>query len=392
MISEKINSIRTKIQYLAEINQCAIPEQELSTLLTDLATDTDSLYICNQLLDSELQGDFFDLESNIEKRRTHLSYLNHSRSVLLSKLIGLIYPAPNSQYIQHNWLKWNADKQRALNQYGYHLTNSAITEDQCDEIIEALNKIWFIEKKSGNRHLGYNKKTIQATKENTCWAIDQQKVLAIPAVQKIAADPALLSIIGSYLGCQPIHVQTSCWWSVNRSTRNSKLSKSAQLFHQDKEFLRFVKVFIYLTPVNSEHGPHCYVEESFKNYEDYVPPGYKFSDRISDKNIIEWYGESKVKTFTAPKGTVLIEDTNGFHKGTTVKKGHRLMLQLEYASSLYLSPGQCFSTAGLSAQYLEYLKKNPRFGLNYNNKHYVQHITKASIPSKKKNLRLWRRK
>ena len=42
------------------------------------------------------------------------------------------------------------------------------------------------------------------------------------------------------------------------------------------------------------------------------------------------YGENAIKSFTAPKGTVIFEDTRGFHKGSPLLSGHRLVLQLQF--------------------------------------------------------------
>ena len=37
----------------------------------------------------------------------------------------------------------------------------------------------------------------------------------------------------------------------------------------------------------------------------------------------------------APAGSILLEDTRGLHKGISLQRDHRLMLQFEYAQTLF---------------------------------------------------------
>jgi hypothetical protein len=39
--------------------------------------------------------------------------------------------------------------------------------------------------------------------------------------------------------------------------------------------------------------------------------------------------------FCAPRGTILAEDTRGFHKGKNVEMGDRLMFQVQFSNSLF---------------------------------------------------------
>ena len=59
-------------------------------------------------------------------------------------------------------------------------------------------------------------------------------------------DENLLNIIGGFLGSDPILCSTTSWWSKSHSSHRSNLSGNAQLFHQDVDYLKFIKVFIYL--------------------------------------------------------------------------------------------------------------------------------------------------
>ena len=64
---------------------------------------------------------------------------------------------------------------------------------------------------------------------------------------------------------------------------------------------------------------------------------------MSDENIGDYYSEDRLKKVKGKAGTLIFGDTSSVHKGSAVKHGKRIMLQLEYASSLYLSPVSPFS-------------------------------------------------
>ena len=63
-----------------------------------------------------------------------------------------------------------------------------------------------------------------------------------------------------------------------------------------------------------------------------VPPGYTPSTRLTDKFALDNY-KNNIKILTGDIGTIIIENTNGFHRGMPVLDGTRLMLQLQYAST-----------------------------------------------------------
>jgi hypothetical protein len=95
--------------------------------------------------------------------------------------------------------------------------------------------------------------------------------------------------------------------------------------------------FIYLTDVSSDSGPHVFVKGSHRLRQEkarqLLSRGYQ---RINDDDIAAVYGRDNVVEITGAKGTVLVVDTIGFHKGKAPTKGYRLLAQLEYANSPYV--------------------------------------------------------
>jgi hypothetical protein len=57
--------------------------------------------------------------------------------------------------------------------------------------------------------------------------------------------------------------------------------------------------------------------------------------RLTDEEVNTQYPADSFIEFTAPRGTIIAEDTRGLHKGKHVIKGDRLMFQLQFTNSLF---------------------------------------------------------
>ena len=136
-------------------------------------------------------------------------------------------------------------------------------------------------------------------------------------------------------------------------------SSNAQLFHQDQEFITFLKVFLYLSDVDENSGPHVYVRGSALDYEERLGV-VEASRRFSDETITTAFGAERIASITGPKGQIVLANTRGFHKGSPVISGHRLILQIEYASSLYSSPIEPFDVSSLTRELLALRAVSPR--------------------------------
>ncbi len=155
------------------------------------------------------------------------------------------------------------------------------------------------------------------------------QVLADPLLKSIAEDPLILHLAASHLKTEAIPIDATLWYSF---PSKSPSSESAQLFHFDLDTLRWLKVFYYLTDVNTESGPHLYIKGTHK-------PGVKDAEllkkgyaRILDSEMESAHPGKKV-SITGPAGTVILGDTRCFHKGTHLKSGHRLIFSPIYAPS-----------------------------------------------------------
>ena len=106
------------------------------------------------------------------------------------------------------------------------------------------------------------------------------------------------------------------------------------------DWIKWIKVFLYLNDTNRSNGAHRYIPGSFKNFTPLLPTilkynkEYRFGHRISDAQIEHMY-PGKLMYMEGAAGTIVLEDTRGFHSGTFVKEGYRQVMQWEFAVSDY---------------------------------------------------------
>jgi hypothetical protein len=177
----------------------------------------------------------------------------------------------------------------------------------------------------------------------TQWVMEQKLTL------DLAASPDIIRIAAEYLQAPPVLNYPESWFSFPVE----KIQKgSAKNWHWDCDGIKWLKVFVYLNDVTLDNGPHAFVAGSHRNW--------KVNDkstRVTEEQILNAYGEKAVQCFTAPRGTIIFEDTRGFHRGTPLISGHRLVLQLQFNFDGF-SLGQ--SKINLPPKYIELLDKFPR--------------------------------
>jgi hypothetical protein len=148
-----------------------------------------------------------------------------------------------------------------------------------------------------------------------------EDILAAPYLLELANRPQILDLLHHYFGCRPQISHLSAWWSYPTGAG----PQQAENFHRDVDDWRFIKLFVYLTDVGAESGPHVYVRSSAE---------VKRANRIrrySDDEIFEAFGRQPIGTQISGAGTGFLENTFGLHKGLPVETGHRLIFQAVYS-------------------------------------------------------------
>ena len=115
-----------------------------------------------------------------------------------------------------------------------------------------------------------------------------------------------------------------------------------------------------------ENGPHCYIEGSHKpnaKPTELLKRGYV---RIPDEDLKPYYKPEAFKVIYGEAGSMFMGDTKCWHKGTPLKKGHRLVLEFEYTSSLFCANYPKLEVTNASADFKEFCVKNKTFASNIN--------------------------
>jgi len=159
--------------------------------------------------------------------------------------------------------------------------------------------------------------------------IDEEAALGCAEVQEFATDPALATIARKYLGQPVIMDEVAFWWTTNRRAEDANIN--AQMFHQDRDRLSFLKFFIYLTDVTPDTGPHVYLRGSHRS----IPPSLRRDGRLTDEAVREAGLGHEIKELCGPAGTLMAVDTIGLHKGKTPISSDRLALENEFSTSLF---------------------------------------------------------
>lgn len=217
---------------------------------------------------------------------------------------------------------------RALMVDGFAVFERALPLEACNRLLDfALGARSRVRGQPGERHY------VRGHPEGVRYDFFPEDVINQPDVQKLMCDPFLLRVAQRYLGAVPVADVTTMWWHTAFSDQPDE--DAAQFYHFDLDRPKWLKVFCYLTDVGAENGPHCFVRGSHRNGA--IPwhlrsKGYA---RLGDQEVEETFGRERIQTFTAPTGTILLEDTRGLHKGMHVQAGDRLMLQLQFSNSLF---------------------------------------------------------
>ncbi|NND70189.1 MAG: hypothetical protein HKN43_01280 [Rhodothermales bacterium] len=155
-----------------------------------------------------------------------------------------------------------------------------------------------------------------------------EDVLRAPHLLRLANDPSILLAIEKQFGCKPSAEVIQASWSPP----SKKEAIRSQLFHRDTDGLQFIKLFIFLTDVTEDSGPHCFVLNSH-DANKLTKPGF-----FTEEQVIDSFGEENITFISCPKGTHFLENTYGVHKGTQPKGHGRLMVQVLYCSHPTIYP------------------------------------------------------
>lgn len=149
---------------------------------------------------------------------------------------------------------------------------------------------------------------------------------------QLATSSRLLDVVNAYLGMWTKLSYADQWYSPPRGSEADRVG--SMRWHRDYNDQHLVKAFTYLVDVDDGTGPFEFVPGSAKDgpfanewpwqpLGETYPPQEEFAQRIP---------ADAVKTFTAPRGTMILCNTSGFHRGGFATEKPRDIWVFNYVS------------------------------------------------------------
>ena len=141
---------------------------------------------------------------------------------------------------------------------------------------------------------------------------------------KIANDEKIIALVTDYFGCKPTITIIEAQWTKTHPDAAQILFQD-DMYHRDVEDFKFVKLFVYLSDVSKENGPHRYIRGSHRTA--------ALTKRMPIPNEMAENGcdPKDVITMTGKAGSGFVEDTWGLHRAVSIESGERLVLTITYS-------------------------------------------------------------
>lgn len=215
-----------------------------------------------------------------------------------------------------------------LRKSGFYVWENFYTPDECDSLCSEIDQkieehsanIWRDENDADNRIFGAEKVSDSIRKFNT--------------------DERLTNLACTYLEAETVPYLTMA--GRIRSKEGQNLG-SGQGWHRDTVYIQQFKSIIYLTDVNENNGPFQYLEGSHAKstiFEFNKKYGIGIGqNRISDKEVDAIVQDENypLVEFSALKGTMILADTSGIHRGKPLLDGDRYALTNYFYQTYFLA-------------------------------------------------------
>ena len=294
-------------------------------------------------LDEGTQGIIDQLQKTVpdQQRGDNPSFNKNWKSIaereetakFISSKIKIVAPEPS--------LHADAGLLGSIKEMGYaRLKNKNFSMEKVDGIVEYLK-----DQKVYPAHVAHFATEKPNSKDNikkkhAFGSYDMQTIIKAPHVAEILSDPDVISLIADYFGCLPTISSVNLFWAFSSSEGKSR---GPQRFHRDVDDYKTCTMFINLTDTAEDEGAHCYIEKTHaleklktifsESRNDDLPRVLNpFKRRITPEDLFQLplngYGSDKLyqhflkqhmTNLYGPRGTVLVTDNYGVHRGCPQK-------------------------------------------------------------------------
>lgn len=223
-----------------------------------------------------------------------------------------------------NYLRERNDYISDIRTSGMSVIPNAIDKEECDRLCERADRLLeehpeFISMESGNS-------------DSRVYGIDRADASLVP--KKLTETNDRFVSAFDFGG-------SNSFVLFNRIRATKENLGSGGGWHRDSPFTHQFKCIAYLSDVSEDNGPFQYIEgthtyAALKRISGFLGKplnDYRFSEAEISKLVKEGISPEP-KKFAAKKGTIILVDTRGLHRGMPLKSGSR------YAMTYYNFKGQ----------------------------------------------------
>lgn len=172
--------------------------------------------------------------------------------------------------------------------------------------------------------------------------VETSRLVGAPELMEAVMSPRVLHRVARYLGVPPTVQTLIAWWSPH----GREQARDAQLFHYDFHDFKWLKLFVYLTDVDAEAGPHVMMKGThdpallprrMSELERRDPEmakrereAFATQARLSDPRVERMFGVENKVSLEGKAGEAFLVDTAAYHKGELPRTQDRLVFQALY--------------------------------------------------------------
>jgi hypothetical protein len=243
-------------------------------------------------------------------------------STLRSITLGFIRIIPKAKLNRTSKEDINIDRDQLLaevKENGFSSTFN-ISSKRVNRIIEYNNQVNYkgIDGK-GSFNIDYNNPQRPSTE---LWYTNPNAE-ECDAIKELVYNEDILHIAKEYLGKEPTIKDVRTWWSF---PQDKKEYNHLYGYHYDIDSYKFLKMFVYITDVDENGGPHAIISKTHLAKDMYEKKNRRLTDEMADNK----YEKDRFFVMKGERGTCFFEDTFSYHKGT-IPCYPRLILQLEFS-------------------------------------------------------------
>lgn len=143
---------------------------------------------------------------------------------------------------------------------------------------------------------------------------------------------SLLDLANAYLRMWAKLSYVDLWYTVPQAQGTDRVA--SQLWHLDFDDRYLLKAFLYLNDVDAAAGPFEYIPGSqaggrYDSVWHWAPMG---NCRVAAEEVGNHVATDGIKTFTAPRGTLILCNTSGLHRGGFSTSKPRVLATATYCS------------------------------------------------------------